>query len=96
MVNLQNKAIRIINFLPFNSSNIKKSYNDLKILKFPDIILLQNSLFVEDCFEKELSTTFKNQGLNIPIEHAPHLQTVLLYQKLTQTFMGKNPSNTMH
>ena len=96
MVNLQNKAIRIINFLPFNNSNIKKNYNDLKILKFPDIILLQNSLFVEDCFEKELSTTFKNQGLNIPIEHAPHLKTVLLYQKLTQTFMGKNPSNTMH
>ena len=30
-----------------------------------------------------LSTTFKNQGLDIPIERAPHLKTVLLYQRLT-------------
>ena len=54
VVKLQNKAIRIINFLPFNSSNINKTYNDLKILKLPDFISLQNSLFVKDCVEKEI------------------------------------------
>ena len=43
VVNLQNKAIRIINSIPFNSSNINKTYNDLKILKLPGFILLQNS-----------------------------------------------------
>ena len=60
MVKLQNKAIRIINFLPFNSSNINKTYNDLKILKLPDFISLQNSLFVKDCFEKEIPNPFIN------------------------------------
>ena len=37
VVKLQNKAIRIINFLPFNSTNINKTYNDLKIFKLPDL-----------------------------------------------------------
>ena len=58
VVKLQNKAIRIINFLPFNSSNINKTYNDLKILKLPDSISLQNSLFVKDSFEKEIPNPF--------------------------------------
>ena len=40
-----------------------------------------------------LSNTFKNQGLTIPKERALHSKPVLLYQKLTQTFTGKNTSN---
>ena len=60
VVKLQNKAIRIINFLPFNSSNIKKTYNDLKIFKLPDFISSQNSLFVKDCLEKEILNPFIN------------------------------------
>ena len=55
---MQNKAIWIINFLPFNSNN--KTYNDLKILELPDFISLQNSLFVKDCFEKEIPHPFIN------------------------------------
>ena len=55
VVKLQNKSIRIINFLPLNSSNINKTYNDFKILKLPDFISLQSRLFVKDCFEKEIS-----------------------------------------
>ena len=57
---MQNKAIRIIKFIPFDSSNISKTYNDLKILKLPDFILLQNSLCVKDCFEKEIPHPFIN------------------------------------
>ena len=60
VVKLQNKAIWIKNFLPFNSSNINKTYNDLKIFKLSDVILLQNSLFVKDCFEKEIPNSFIN------------------------------------
>ena len=60
VMKLQNKALRIINFLPFNSSNINKTYNDLKVLKLPDFISLQNSLFVKDCFEKEIPNPFIN------------------------------------
>ena len=59
-VKLQKKAIWIINFLPFNSSNINKTYNGLKILKLPDFTSLQNSLFVKDCFEKEIPNPFIN------------------------------------
>ena len=60
VLKLQNKSIRIISFLPFNSSNINKTYNDLKILKLSDFISLQNSLFVKDYFEKELLSPFIN------------------------------------
>ena len=60
VVKLQNKPIRTINFLPFNSSNINKTYNDVKILKLPDFISLQNSLFVKNCFEKEIPNPFIN------------------------------------
>ena len=49
VVKLQNKAIQIMNFLPFNnnSSNINKTYNDLKILKLPGFIWLQKQLICE-------------------------------------------------
>ena len=44
-------------------------------------------------FPTHLSTTFKNQGLNISIERAPHLKNVLLYQKWAYIFTEKNRSN---
>ena len=49
VVKLQNKAIQTMNFLPFNnnSSNINKTYNDLKILKLPGFIWLQKQLICE-------------------------------------------------
>ena len=55
VVKLQNKAIQIINFLSFNSTNIYKTYNDF---------WLQNSLFVRDCFEKEIPNPFINYCQN--------------------------------
>ena len=67
---LQNKAIRIINFLPFNSSSISKTYNGLKILKLPYLISLQNSLFVKDCFEKEIPNPFINYFQKSGSEHS--------------------------
>ena len=52
---------------------------------------------MKDSFEKKIPNPFinyfQNQGLNIPIERVPHLKTVLLYQKLTETFIEKNLSN---
>ena len=75
VVKLQNKAIRIINFLPFNSSNINKTYNDLKILKLPDFISLQNSLFVKDCFEKEIPNPFINYFQNPGSQHSHRTQS---------------------
>ena len=75
VVKLQKKAIWIKNFLPFNSSNINKTYNDLKIFQLSDVILLQNSLFVKDCFEKEISNPFINYYKKLGSQpcHALHI-----------------------
>ena len=93
MVKLQNKAIRIIDFLPFNSSNINKTYNDLKILKLPDSISLQNSLYVKDCFEKEIPNPFikyfqKSWSQHSYIERATHLKTAFV-PKVNTDIYGK-------
>ena len=42
---LQEKAIRIINFLP-NNAPVSKEMHKLRILKLKDFITLQNVLFV--------------------------------------------------
>ena len=90
---MQNKGIQIITFLPFNSSNINKINNDLQIIQLPDFISLQNSLFVNDCFEKEypthLPTTFKNQGLSVPIDYALHLKNCAFVPKVNTDICRK-------
>ena len=64
---LQEKAIRIINFLP-NNAPVSKEMHKLRILKLKDFITLQNILFVYDCLEaermKSFSTTFKRMETN--------------------------------
>ena len=59
---LQEKAIRIIKFLP-NNAPVSKEVHKLRILKLKDFITLQNILFVYDCLEEErmesFNTTFK-------------------------------------
>ena len=50
---LQDKAIRIINFLP-NETPVQNIYKKDKILRIKDYIKLQNILFVRDCIENEL------------------------------------------
>ena len=59
---LQEKAIRIIKFLP-NNAPVSKEMHKLRILKQKDVIRLQNILFVYGCLEEErmksFNTTFK-------------------------------------
>ena len=57
--NLQDKALRIINFLP-NNCPISGTYKKLNILKLKDFITLQNALFVKRCLEKEIPSPFQN------------------------------------
>ena len=54
---LQDKAIRIINFLPKGAS-VKEAYSTLKILKIRDFISLQNALLVKDIFEEKRPSPF--------------------------------------
>ena len=64
---LQEKAIRIIRFLP-NDAPVSKEMHELRILKLKDFITLQNVLFVYDCLEEErmksFNTTFKQMETN--------------------------------
>ena len=57
--NLQDKALRIINFLP-NNCPISGTYEKLNILKLRDFIRLQNALFVKKCLEGKIPSPFKN------------------------------------
>ena len=64
---LQEKAIRIIKFLP-NNAAVSKEMHKLRILKLKDFITLQNVLFVYGCLEEErmksFKTTFKQMETN--------------------------------
>ena len=50
---LQDKAVRIINFLP-NTALVSEIYKTTKILKLSNYISLQNALLVKNCFQKQL------------------------------------------
>ena len=54
---LQDKAIRIINFLP-NETPVQNIYKKDKILRIKDYIKLRNILFVRYCVENELPKAF--------------------------------------
>ena len=59
---LQNKAINIINFKT-GSLHLNDLLNELKILKFKDLITFNNCLFVFDQLNEELPKAFKNYFL---------------------------------
>ena len=64
---LQEKAIRIIKFLP-NNAPASKEMHKLRILKLKDFITLQNKLLVYNCLKdermKSFNTTFKQMETN--------------------------------
>ena len=55
---MQEKAIRIIKFLP-NYAPVSNEMHKLQILKLKDFITLQNVRFVYDCLEEERMKSFK-------------------------------------
>ena len=55
----QDKALRIINFLP-KGTPINNTYENSKILKLQDYISLQNALLVKDCFDEQLPKALIN------------------------------------
>ena len=57
LVKLQEKAIKIIKFLPKNGP-VTKTMKELKILKLKDFITLQNILFVKDSLINKGMTSF--------------------------------------
>ena len=66
---LQDKAIRIISFLP-KSASVKEAYSLLKILKIRDFIPLQNALLVvKDVFEEKIPSPFISYFKKLNTQH---------------------------
>ena len=63
--NLQDKALRIINFLP-NNFPISPTYEKLNVLKLRDFISLQNALLVKNCLEKNIPPPLQNYFQKVP------------------------------
>ena len=57
---LQEKAIRIISFLPLNAP-VEKQIYEMNILKLKDFIMLQNILFVKDCLSENTPGSFSDK-----------------------------------
>ena len=67
---LQQKAIKIINFLPLNDAVEKQMY-EVNILKLRDFIMLQNILFVKDCLSENSPGSFNDKfhPSKLPLNH---------------------------
>ena len=65
---LQDKAIRIISFLP-KWASVKEAYSTLKILKIRDFISLQNALLVKDVFEEKIPSPFMTYFKKLNTQH---------------------------
>ena len=66
--NLQDKALRIINFLP-NRTPTNDAYENSKILKLQDYISLQNALQVKDCLDEQLPKPLINDFKKTNTQH---------------------------
>lgn len=96
LINLENKAIRIINSLPFNSSSIKKKIGAiLKLLKSQILYRYKTPGLCDiACFEKGMPSPFINHFQKVSPKDSKRTRSafkpVLLHQTLTQT-LRKNP-----
>ena len=60
---LQKKALRFINFAPFNA-HTEPFFKNCNILKFADIINVESCIFVNNCFNE------KHEKFQIRFNHA--------------------------
>ena len=68
---LQEKVIRITNFVPLNAAVEKQKY-EMNIVKLQDFIMLPNILFVKDCLNENAPGSFDDKFYSsnfIPLNH---------------------------
>ena len=67
---LQEKAIRIINFIPLNPP-VEKQIYEMNILKLKAFIMLQNILFVKDRLSENVAGSFNDKfhPSKVPLNH---------------------------
>ena len=82
---LQEKAIRIINFLPLNAPVAKQIY-EMNILKLKDFIMPQNILFVKDCLSEYALGSFNHKfhPSKVPLNHTTRSSSI--YQPKVNNF----------
>ena len=66
---LQKKALRIMSFAPFNSHSLSY-FHDYNILKFCDIINIEASAFIKNCFNSNTFSVFAERFKLISESHA--------------------------
>ena len=93
LIELQEKALRIINFLP-DTAPLKDIYKNSKILKLPEYIALQNALLIKDFFNEELPKPLNQYFKKLNHQHlyrtrsATH-NSIFVPKVYTETY-GKN------
>ena len=93
LIELQDKALRIINFLP-DTAPLRDINKDSDILKLPDYIALQEALLIKDFFNEELPKPLNEhfKKLHDQHQHATRSSThnlIFLPKVYTETY-GKN------
>ena len=91
---LQDKILRIINFLP-KGTPINDTYENSKILKLQDYISLQNALLVKDCLVEQLPKPLINHFKKTNTQHEHSTQkTAYSFPTFVLIDMLKTQSNT--
>ena len=82
---LQKKALRIMSFAPFNSHSLSY-FHDYNILKFCDIINIEASAFIKNCFNSNTFSVFAERFKLISESHAHNTRSsskgLLLFQAI--------------
>ena len=66
---LQKKALRIMNFAPFNA-HTTPLFKNCNILKFADIINVESCIFINNCFNKDSFSTFSENFKLVSTTHS--------------------------
>ena len=89
----EKKALRIMNFAPFNVCTTLL-FKNCNMLKFADIINVESCVFINDCFNKDSFSVFNENFKYVSITHS-YITTsakmvYCLYQVITQSDLGGN------
>ena len=66
---LQKKALRIMNFAPFNA-HTTLLFKNCNILKFADIISVEGFIFINNCFNKDSFSIFSDNPKLVSTTHS--------------------------
>ena len=72
---LQKKALRIMNFAPFNA-HTTPLFKNCNILKFADIINVESCIFINNCFNRDYFSIFNENFKLVSVIHSYNTRSV--------------------